>query len=819
MTISVKNKPTSPSPGRYFDPVTIEWDFGVDVRKVVFSLNDIEPVISEYIAYDTLTPPTPFIAVTQDGAGNVCYDGGFPKFYNGSFVGSPTSFSELTATYKYLYNALMFIANTAKFNAGNRKVLIIGDANSGASYNVKDQAGNSFNASLTKMSKVNINDVEGDNWIFTYKTPVDYASGLLDPNLNELNEYVACIMFSTVMATVPLITDSGANDLASFRRQGGGLMFITDHGQVISDIETAKNGTYSAFFRTANKVTVKFGAWFTGDYNRSPVNVGHLRNTYGDHALYNGMTDSESIFAGGSESKVIVNESIDLKDPQDIGPTLISQPGVNNLNFLLLGNGGEIVTVRYVYVIGALELIYFKDRLDNKLTDSVDIGFRNSITLDLGIHSELVSATITGKLYKNDLLIGEFKDDIESGTVVDWYAGTGIPIFVNNQDKFRAVVDFPFSTQETLTIDRLQPDLTNDKSLAVIVSKLKPIVPTAAPQDTVRLVIDRIDDEHVPMTYTKLNSINVKLIKSFMQGEYLLPKAQAYIYKTAEDLEAALTSLTPPTPKEIFDNWNRIRNNEYYPKGQGIPVGNEAAAWTWNDALQSAVMPLNSVGFMGFVSENIVDYYDHEVTLKSDGADNDGNGVILAFDRDAGINHMFVALVSPGYDIANSPNINLIYRAGGAGGSLGKVLASNSNDDIRVNWSGRYKRVSVQRRGDVFNLKFSLWSTLTYAEELNMTINLNDHPELARFKGPKNYGYYNHSQAGSYFQDIEFYSGVLNSIIVDALNNQVYKYRTEIGWELLEGVAAHNIFGSPRILESSDGEEILLNQDGTITFL
>ncbi|MFO5742513.1 hypothetical protein ACLBPW_30955, partial [Klebsiella pneumoniae] len=47
-------------------------------------LRDLRPVHCEYIAYDgdAATGGSPFIAVVQDGTGNVLYDCSFPKFYN-----------------------------------------------------------------------------------------------------------------------------------------------------------------------------------------------------------------------------------------------------------------------------------------------------------------------------------------------------------------------------------------------------------------------------------------------------------------------------------------------------------------------------------------------------------------------------------------------------------------------------------------------------------------------------------------------------------------------------------------------------------------
>lgn len=817
MTVTVKHKVTSPRPGKYTLPVTVDWDFGPDVRKVAFSMNDLAPAISEYIAYDTLVPPNPFIAVTQDGSGNVCFDGGFPKFYNGSQAAGVTLFSQLTPSFKYLHNALMFIANDEKFAEGKRKILILGDANTGENYNIMDYTTSNFRASLNTMTGIHLNGVVGDHWEFVYKTRSSYSGGLLNPTLDELEEYVGCVIFSTLFHNTAFITDAAVNDLVTYRKYGSGLLFITDHGAVVPDLQTAKNSTPASSFNTANKVMVNFGAWFSGDYNRSPVNVGFIRATYGDHPLYNGMADSEYISAGGSESKVIVNESVNLINPEDFQSTYVSETGINNLNFLLLGNNGEIKSVRYVYIIGEVDLLHFKDALDVPITGNVDVGFQNALSLDLEFNGYLIEGTVRGSIYKNDEAIGGFSSDRVNGSVVDWYAGAATPIFVNNQDIIRAAIEIPFTMDEVLTITRLQPEIENHTALANVVNKLKPITPFAVNSKVVSGVMDRINSELTAMEVTKRNSENVKLIKAFMRGDYLLPETQAYVFGTTAEVNTALSTLVPPTAKQIFDTWDRISNDEYFPKGVGAT--GEAAAWVWDEALQSARIPVNSATFLGFVSDEYVDYYNHEVTLRSTDADNDGNGVILAFHREGGINHQLVALISPGYDIPGSANINIIYRAGAVGGSLGTIIQSNHYDDIYENWSNQFKRVSVQRRGNTFSLKFSKWNTTNYDSNMNMVVNLDEHPDLQRFKGPKQYGYYNQSQANSFFQNITYYGGFLRDIIVDVQSNAVYKYRPIAGWELLAGVKPHNVFGSPRVLRSTTDQRFRLNRDKTITAL
>ncbi|WP_311965541.1 hypothetical protein, partial [Acinetobacter baumannii] len=78
-------------------------------------------------------------------------------------------------------------------------------------------------------------------------------------------------------------------DLVTFRQQGGGLIFITDHGtNVLTNVNQVATAEGAGFYGTANRVIANFGAFFSGNYDRVPVNVGFLRTNYGDHPLYSG---------------------------------------------------------------------------------------------------------------------------------------------------------------------------------------------------------------------------------------------------------------------------------------------------------------------------------------------------------------------------------------------------------------------------------------------------------------------------------------------------------------------------------------------------
>lgn len=106
-------------PASYAEAQQVGFDFGENVTGVSISVNGLPPSLSEYIAYDTLDPPNPFIAVTQDGGGKVVYDGGFPKFYNiHAPADSVTQFSELTGSFQYLYNAIEWVVNERRFRRG-----------------------------------------------------------------------------------------------------------------------------------------------------------------------------------------------------------------------------------------------------------------------------------------------------------------------------------------------------------------------------------------------------------------------------------------------------------------------------------------------------------------------------------------------------------------------------------------------------------------------------------------------------------------------------------------------------------------------------
>lgn len=328
--------------GTYTTRQTVDWQASQSVDFVMFTVNGLMPTLSEYVAYDTLNPANPFIAVTQDGRGNVVYDGGFPKFYNIYAPAANVGFAGLTGAFKYLYNALNFVSNKAKVNAGNRNVLILGDAVAAEAYPVKSGAPTGFYTSFA-----NLFAIAGYNPIF--KDRADY-SGTLNPTFAELDQYCAVLHMSSDYTTATgRFTPQGVAAMVAYREAGNGVILITDHGPDIPDVNTAANGQYGAFFRSANQLVAEYGAYFSGNFDRTPVNVGFLRTWYGDHFLYSGMSNDEYIHAGASESRVIIANYPRYK-PNEL-PKLELENGCYNIQILTRLKSGVVEIQRQLICI------------------------------------------------------------------------------------------------------------------------------------------------------------------------------------------------------------------------------------------------------------------------------------------------------------------------------------------------------------------------------------------------------------------------------------------------------------------------------------
>lgn len=443
----------NPTPGAFLEHQTVTFSFGAGTKEVALTKGNIPPSISKYIAYDTLTPPNPFLAVTEDGRGRVVYDGGFPKYYSSvSANGSTTTFSQLNASCKFLHNAVMWVANTAKVSAGKKKILVLGDTTNSKNYNVKTDANNGFYSTIMMIGRTT-------GFQMTIKDIDDYAA-TLNPTLAELEEYALVILFGVGYDGVRRFTATAVNDLVTYRENGNGIIMITDHGNNVSSPEQAATSS-TGFFTSVNQVASRFGAYFTGDFNRTPVNVGFLRTNYGDHPLYNGLTNSESISAGGSESRVVVSQ-ITTYAPGALPAQQTTVSGINTFNVLAVQNDGSILTARYVYIVQGDEFLwlYSTPSGGSQQTNGglVHVSDSNIVSIDARVDGATLG-TVWGELLRNGKRIGEIH---YANGVSNLYLYAAIPskLRFRKGDVIELKVVSPFTYSKSAVVVKNEPAAT-----------------------------------------------------------------------------------------------------------------------------------------------------------------------------------------------------------------------------------------------------------------------------------------------------------------------------------------------------------------------
>jgi hypothetical protein len=461
VTINDYLNPSIP-PGIYPTSQTVYFDFDSEVSSVLSTVDD-NPTLAKYIAYDNLDPANPFIATVQDGKGNVLFDGGFPKFYNRDFDITWSVFSDMSASFKYLANAMDFIANLDKVSQGNKNILVLGDSNIGENYNINETGDTDFRTGFEGVASIM-------GYTLTYKTREDYTSGYLDTTLIELNNYCGVILMSSGFNTEPLITDLAVTNLLLFRESGNGIFIISDHGLELTDIETAGTFPYSnrAFFCTANKLIVNFGSYFSGDYDRTNVNVGFLRDTYGDHPLYNNLSDSEDIYAGGSESKINIPETISYSIENFPSETL--SDGYSQLNVMVVLTNGNIINRSYTYGINVPEIIHLYDNNKIDYPSSFDLD-TNPLVIDLDIsYDQTLTENMFGYFQYNDIVIGEIDYD-GTTTTINYYDGYDGTLNILDGDIIKIIIISPIEYQRTFYIS-IPLQITDYRKLSMLVNDI-----------------------------------------------------------------------------------------------------------------------------------------------------------------------------------------------------------------------------------------------------------------------------------------------------------------------------------------------------------
>lgn len=472
---------TSIEPGYYPTAQTLTVTFPPNTRKAIYTTSDRPPVLSEVIAYDEgpivaggPSVPRPFIAVTQDGRGNVIYDGGFPKFYNmriyqfkNKWPELPYKFVDLPPQFKYLNNGLKFCANISKYAAGNRKVLLLGDVKAGSYCTTTSQR---YPVEGVAQGDIGFKDsfeaiAEAGGWELTIKTSADGPGGKIDYDLDYLEQFVAVIYMSSSAYGAPPANANGYSGtprfiqaMSLYRSAGSGIILITDHANAnfTSAADALARNFY--FVVNANSIATNFGAYFSGNVDRKNVTVGEIRRQLalnggpGDHPLLAGMTDNEIIAAGASESltevEVFTNDEVDPLQPLVVD---LSTPGIHRVNILVQMEDGSILTKPMLFIIRADGDILMTDAQGRTLADQT-VTYKAGVDYSLKL-AATVSQQVTGKLEVNDILQGYFQ--VNNGVATyNLLAGPGSAAKVSSGDKVTlnilAPFEYPVSTTVTI---------------------------------------------------------------------------------------------------------------------------------------------------------------------------------------------------------------------------------------------------------------------------------------------------------------------------------------------------------------------------------
>lgn len=554
--------------GLYHNAISLDWLLSDDVDRFSYTVNGAQPTMSKYIAYDTLNPPNPFLAITQDGRGNVIYDGGFPKFYNQYSAGvvGATTFAQLTPALKYLHNAFKLCLNPAKLAIGNRDILVLGDAavsdNSGY-YSVRNTAAQGFLTTLQIVGRVG-------GWNMIVKDRANYTGGILNPTFAELDKYAAVMLMSSLYSNTEYITNAAVTDLVSYREAGNGLVFITDHGTYknTSLEQSDQPGRSEGFYRMANKVIRNFGSYFTDNFDRVPVNVGFLRRTYGDSPLYDGMANTDSIAAGGSESRITVATYPEYT--KETAPTLhFDADGKYVVSVLAIMKDGSTRTFRYLYNVVIGEFIWWRDAAMNNLGP-----VRKMVQPQSDFLPYIESAglgTLKGSILRNGKKIASFTRDDVTGTLWNWFAGSNI-FPVADDDVFTIDVVTPFSYKKTITVERYQPPIADSIDFAETTSLLARDDYVNTDRGDVINSVMRDLKQFFPVekpTTIGETARNLSFIRQATAG-YVGLDTVAYIYPTTALTDAAKATLTT-TPHCIIDAQRNEVFEYIYPSWVIVP--------------------------------------------------------------------------------------------------------------------------------------------------------------------------------------------------------------------------------------------------------
>lgn len=249
-------------------------------------------------------PPLNAIAVSDEG-GRIVYDSAWAKLFNNKWNSNWLTIEDiqpgpLGTVAKYLYNALRWVADPNRVGPTGGKVLVLGTSTY-TNYSVTDTVdGNGLGMFIDGWVKL-------AGYTPVIKTEQDYNDSL-SPTYDELDEYCAIIVSSGSRDRAGLFSEQAVTDIVNYKTSGGGIiLFSEDGGPVLTSMASAIANITDGSGRqpTPNQIATRFGVWFSGEAGGDPIiNIGQMRQMFGDHPLYAGMDDTENLNLGPSIARI-----------------------------------------------------------------------------------------------------------------------------------------------------------------------------------------------------------------------------------------------------------------------------------------------------------------------------------------------------------------------------------------------------------------------------------------------------------------------------------------------------------------------------------
>ena len=403
---------------------------------------------------------------------------------------------------------------------------------------------------------------------------------------------------------------------------------------------------------------------------------------------------------------------------------------------------------------------------------------------------------------------------------------------------------------KSITINRYQPNIMNELSsgrFQEIINNHEFYKPN--------LKKNLISDALSTINQSKsLNlSKNILTLKRYIHDQIQLPSTNALIYETTQEVNELIATYSPPTMQEIFNTWYRFSHGSndggHATLSNIIPAAPlETNQWFYNSTTQQVYTTLNSPSHIGFVSDEELEHYEHNVTLQAFGGDNDMIGVIIAFYKDPNdlipnnahgmssgsftwpMNTTSPTIPNEHTIVLNRPHGNdSMTRVEGQNFQFGisynyrklnqKILANGHNLvwQTTSGFNGDECDVKIIRNGNIIQVWTTNWTSAPGGKGNfigPLTIDLDSDPDLFKFKGRRPYGYSAHSQNDSTFKNVTLIGGVDRGTIVNAATSTLHKFNETTGtWSSIP-ISLQQLYGYERIVNNPEtGKSFLIRQN------